>query len=130
MSYLEACESIAKETRALRILRFFPNADLRAGHDGLAHVAKEKGIHVHRLLPGEFLVFANKKQNKLKIYGPGNLLAYLKAPDERRLDLRVIQFIPRFFKGGEFRYDEALRALFQKDEGATENNNTSKGEFS
>lgn len=113
--YYGAAETISKRTRSNRIVRFFPNADLRCGHDGLRQWAKEKGdIEVWNLQPGEFVVFANTKGDRLKIYAPGNVIAYVKSPDERKIDLNVIRLIPRFFNGTEFKLDDALREMLPK----------------
>lgn len=113
-SFQQNLSDIANNTNSLKVIRYFPNADLRCGHDGLRALAREHKVDPWALNPGEFLVFANKSQTKLKIYGPGNLIAYLKAPDNRRLDLHVVRLIPKFFKGGTFQYDDALKDTFMK----------------
>lgn len=113
MNFFESAEYIAKKTKRLRVIRFFRDADLRCGHDGLREMAKKEGIDPWTLEPGEFLVFANNRQNKLKIYAPGNVLCYVKSPDDRRIDLNIVRLIPRFFNGTEFNYDAAVREVLK-----------------
>lgn len=112
-NYQERIEEIARKTKSTRVIRFFQNADLRCSHLGLRTIALEHGIDPYELSPGEFIVFANKKINKLKIYAPGNVIAYVKPPNDQRIDLNVIRLIPRFFNGSEFNYDSALRKHFE-----------------
>lgn len=114
VNFLKEASQVASKTKTTRILRFFPNADLRCMHDGLREIALENDIDPRTLKPGEFLIFCNTKQTMLKIFAPGNTIAVTKSPDGRRLDLNVIRFIPRFFNGTEFNYDEALRAVLKK----------------
>lgn len=111
IDFTQSVHVIAEQTRTLRILRFFPQSDLRCSHDGLRVLAKKNGVDPWKLAPGEFLVFANNLQNKLKIYAPGNVLVYLKSPDNHRIDLDIIRLIPRFFNGTEFNYPAALQKL-------------------
>lgn len=108
MSYLDRAKEIAKSTKALRVVRFFPESDLRAGHVGLRKLAMKANLDPHTLKPGEFLVFANRALTRLKIFAPGNVIAYLASPDEKRLDLDVIRYIPRYFHGGQITYDDLL----------------------
>jgi hypothetical protein len=113
-NYRSTAEFIAKKTKSLRVVRFFPNSDLRCAHDGLRKVALENEIDPWKLDPGEFLVFANSRQNMLKIFAPGNLIVHVKSPDERRIDLDIIRLIPRFFNGTEFNYQGAVKEMIQK----------------
>lgn len=112
--FRRSAQYIAAKTKSLRVVRFFPKADLRCSHDGLRKIAIEAGIDPWNLEPGEFLVFSNESQNKLKIYAPGNVIAYVKSPDNRRIDLDVIRLIPRFFNGTEFKYDSAMLEVLDK----------------
>lgn len=112
--FFERAKLIAAQTKSNRIIRYFPESDLRCGHLGLSVVARKHKIDTSELSPGEFLVFSNKTKNKMKIYAPGNVIAYLKSPDNRRLDLRVITLIPRFFNGTDFNYSGALKELFER----------------
>jgi hypothetical protein len=93
-----------------RVLQIFLNADLRNGHEGLAELAKERGIDVTKLLPGQYVVFVNAGKDKLKLYAAANVLAYLKLTGGQKFDLRVIAFIPKAFNGsGKLDYDKALK---------------------
>lgn len=114
MSYTEEAQAIAQKTRSNKIIRYFPETDLRCNHLGLSLLAKEKKINVKDLAPGEFLVFTNKALNKLKIYAPGNCIAYVKSPDNRRIDLNVVRLIPRFFNGTKFDYEGAMSEMFSR----------------
>lgn len=114
LNFKESAEYIAKHTKTLRIIRYFPDSDLRCGHEGLREVAKKNGVDPWELAPGEFLVFANHLKNKMKIYAPGNVIAYLKSPDNRRIDLDVVRLIPRFFNGTQFNYDAAVKSMVLK----------------
>jgi hypothetical protein len=110
-NYKQTAEFIAKRTKSTRVVRFFPNADLRCSHDGLRLIAKENGIDPWELAPGEFLVFMNTNKNMMKIYAPGNVLAHVKSPDNRRIDLDIVRYIPRFFNGTEFKFEKALEKM-------------------
>jgi len=94
--------------RTGKIVRYFPNSDLRGQHKGLAEIAKANRIDVNKLAPGEYLIFVNNARDKLKMYAAGNVIAYLRMPQGRRIDLRVIQYLPRFFTGGKINYTAAL----------------------
>lgn len=111
LAFRRSLENIAKRTHSTRILRYFPNCDLRCGHEGLRDIAKKQGVDPWELSPGEFLVFANAVQNRLKIYAPGNVIAYLVNPDYRKIDLDIVRLIPRFFNGTEFNYKAALAKM-------------------
>lgn len=114
MNYLENAEFIANKTKTTKVIRFFPETDLRSMHLGLRKVAMKHGIDVWALNPGEFVVFANTKQTGLKIFAPGNVIAYVKSPDDKKIDLRVIALIPRYFNGSKFHYEGALREMITK----------------
>jgi len=90
-----------------RVIRIFQNADLRGQHDGLSLAALEHKIDCKKLKPGEFVVFINRKQDRAKVYATNNVVAFMKHPENRRLDLQTIRYIPRVFNGGAFAYDDA-----------------------
>lgn len=96
------------------IIRYFPESDLRKGHIGLAIIAKREGVDVKSLGHGEYLIFANRAQNRVKLYAGGNVIAYLKL-DKGRIDPRTISLIPRYFTGHKIRYDDALREVLGKE---------------
>ncbi len=98
-----------------KILQVFLGADLRNGHEGLALTAKQEKIDVAALAPGEFVIFINTKQDKLKLYTASNIVAYLKLP-EGKIDLRVIQMIPKAFKAsGKIDYDKHLKEIIEQN---------------
>lgn len=98
-----------------RLVRYFPDTHLGNGHAGLAEIAKTHDINVSRLDFGEFVIFVNKKQTALKLYAPGNIVAYLKMPGSARINPKVIAMIPRFFNGVEIDYGRALKEVIRKE---------------
>lgn len=79
-----------------RVIRFFPDTNLRNGHKGLTDLALSQGLKLDDLAWGEFVIFMNKRQTDLKMFSNGGLLAHLKMPNGARIDFRVISLIPRF----------------------------------
>jgi hypothetical protein len=96
-----------------RIVRCFLDADLRCSHDGLAKIAKDSKVNVRDLESGEYAVFVNSARNKVKVYAHGEVLAYLRLPRGRSVDLRVIQHIPAAFNGKTINYDSALAKMLE-----------------
>jgi len=93
-----------------KVIRFFPDSDLRCGHDGLKKMAMRiAGKDPTLLKKGEFIFFANTRLNSLKIFCPGNIICYLKSPDGRRLEMKTIQNLPNYFNGTSFNYTSALK---------------------
>jgi hypothetical protein len=80
-------------------------------HKGLSEIAKKNKIDVKNLSESEFVVFINKRLNAVKIYAPNNIIAYLRSPDGKRLEMKTIQMIPYYFRGGQFQYDKALERV-------------------
>lgn len=114
MSHFQVAQNIAKRiSGSPRIIRFFPNTDLRSGHRGLSAAALKHDIDVHNLKSGEFLAFSNRKQTDMKIYAPCNVLLHVKSP-HGRLDLRVVGLIPKFFNGRRFDYLSALKDVIKE----------------
>lgn len=100
-----------------KIVRYFPDTDLRAGHDMLADKAIRNKINVKALGRGEFVVFVNRAKTALKMFaGSANLVAYLRL-EKGKLDLRTISLIPEYFDGSEIKYDLALKKVIEKDLG-------------
>lgn len=94
------------------ILRCFVNVNMAQGHDSLASLAKKYEINVHKLTPGEYVVFVNGARDRVKVYAAANVIAYQKLPRGGRLDLRAISEIPRVFKAsGRMSYDDALKEI-------------------
>ena len=100
-----------------RVVRYFPDTHLGNGHEGLAEIARKHDVNVNRLDFGEFVIFVNKKQTALKLFAPGNIVAYLKMPGSARLNPKVIAMIPRFFNGTEIDYTRALKEVIKKEFG-------------
>lgn len=92
-----------------KIIRYFPNTHLGNSHTGLKAIAKEHGVNLDQLSPGEFVVFTNRAKTGVKIFTRGNTLSYTRAPGSERLDLETIRLIPTYFQGGAFQYDQALK---------------------
>lgn len=94
-----------------RILRVVFNTDLRNNHDGLTTIAKRLKIDTSKLKPGEFVVFINTAKTALKLFAAGQVVAHFRMPSYRKMDMRIIGLIPRFFNGRELKYDDALKDL-------------------
>lgn len=94
------------------ILQVFLNVDLRNGHDGLAEIASGSRINVLDLNPGQYVVFINGTKDKVKVYAANNVIAYHKSA-HGRLEMGAIQLIPRCFKGGVLRYDDAVKKVLE-----------------
>lgn len=97
-----------------RIIRYFPDTNLKCGHVGLAMIAGEHDINVDTLNEGEFIIFVNVAQTALKLYTSGNLVSHLKMPDGARLNLEVIRLIPKHFNGTSIKYDAALKESLER----------------
>ncbi len=101
-----------------KIVRYFPDTNLSGGFDRLSAIAKRNRIDVSSLAFGEYLIFVNKKRDKLKMLCGNDLVAYLRLPNGARIDLRTIALIPRFFNGTAIEYDRALREVLEKQLGS------------
>lgn len=98
----------------MKIIRVFPETPMYFSHVGLSAIALKYKINLQVLEPGEFCVFINKALNAVKIFTHGNTIAYMRSPDNRRLEMKTIQMIPTFFRGGKFHYDQALETVLKK----------------
>lgn len=110
-------QSLHRPLGTNKILRVIFNADLRCSHDGLRKIAKDLSLNVDTLRIGEFLVFINSRKSALKIFAAGQTIAHFKMPGERKMDMKIISMIPRFFNGQELKYDAALREKILKEFG-------------
>lgn len=113
-SYLDQTATNAKHMKSLRVVRFFRASDLRLGHEGLKKFAEEKGYFPDKLSPGEFFVFVNNAENKIKIMTVNDLLVYMRSPNQARFDLSIVKYIPSFFKGASIDYQGALTASLKE----------------
>jgi hypothetical protein len=98
-----------------KIIRYFPETNLRSGHKGLAELAKKHKINVKELAIGEYCIFTNKSKTAIKMYAAGNVVAHYKDPNNRRLNSKVIKILPLFFNGKEINYDAALESVMKKE---------------
>lgn len=98
-----------------RIIQCFMDADLRGGHDWLADMARTHKINVKSLQPGEFVVFVNRAQDKIKMYASHNIVAYMKLEGGRRVTFDLICEIPRAFNAnGRLDANKAMRDAAEK----------------
>lgn len=98
-----------------KLLRVFLNADMRYGHRGLKKLAKDAGIDVSEITPGDFVIFLNTEKNRIKLYGANNVVAYL-ALDQGKIDMRTVALIPRAFKAsGKIDYDASLKDVVMNE---------------
>lgn len=98
-----------------KILRYFPDTDLRCGHKGLADLAKKAGIDPIELKNGQMLLFVNRSRNAIKIYAPGNTIVHQKTPYGNPLNPKAFVLIPKFFNGQTIDLKGALGAAILKD---------------
>jgi len=105
----------------MKAIQCFKNVHMGLGHAGLNQIAKETAnIDVEKLNNQEYLVFINRKQDKIKVLcmvgtAPFRKPGFFYVNYGRRLVMEAIQYIPRALGGGDFdfRKAEAL-ALSQK----------------
>ncbi len=103
-----------------KIIRYFPDTDLRNAHAGLALIAKKYKVDVEDLTPGEFVVFINTKHTVLKMYASSGVIAHLKMKQGHKINPKTIAMIPRYFNGSTIKYDDALREVIETDIGRME----------
>lgn len=97
-----------------RVVQLFTNVSMGKGHDGLAMLCDEYGIDVVNLEPGQYVVFTNRRRDKVKVFAANNVLAYLKLPQGHFLSLETIALIPTAFRGtADIEHDRTLREVFQ-----------------
>lgn len=102
-----------------QIRRVFLNVSMTNRIDGLQRIAEGSGIKLNDLEPGSYLVFVNAAKDKLAmLVGVHNeesrqIMAYKKLEGDRKLDLRVIAEIPRYFDGKRLNYDDALKSAVE-----------------
>lgn len=97
-----------------RLSHYFPDADLRAGYDGLEVMANKAGFSLRNLPTGSFCAFVNRKKDKLKLATNADLVAYLRLSNGERIDPRVIQHLPEHFNGSKIEYNRALEKVLRK----------------
>lgn len=92
-----------------KIVRVFPNADLRNGHLGLAKLARN---HQSVLEDGNFLLFINRRQSAFKLF-TSNLVTHYRSP-RGRVMVEAIRYIPEAFNGTKFNFDKAIDLALTK----------------
>ena len=97
-----------------KVICYFPHADLRCSHAGLANLAKYHKKDVDNMNKGDFMVFLNAKQTQAKILTSDSILIHLKN-EGRRLSLEAISMIPTYFNGESFNYKAALKKVIERD---------------
>jgi hypothetical protein len=99
-----------------KILRVFMDVPMYLGHDGLTQLAKEDGVNLSQLAEGEMVVFINHQKDKIKLYAPNNVLAYVRNEKRHPINLATISLIPKAFQGsGRIDYDGALKEVLLKE---------------
>lgn len=96
-----------------RIIRYFPNSDLRAAHQGLSKAARENGVDLNKINIGEFLLFVNRKQTMFKMLTQSGMLVSYRS--EHRLNPGIFVLVPKYFSGSTFNYTGALREALTRD---------------
>lgn len=98
----------------------FLNVGMGNRFDGLAAIAKKAGIELSKLSPDSYLVYVNSARDKIamlvgpQIPGKKQTMAYVRLERGRKIDLRVIQEIPKAFDGRSLNYDKALGLAIDK----------------
>src|SRR4051794_35646980 len=103
----------------MRVIQCFMNVNMGNGHDGLKAIARRgANINADEMGPGEYLVFINRKREKIKVLctggeGTQKTLVFAYARYKHAIDLNAIQFIPHAFQGGNFNFDRALQLALE-----------------
>lgn len=89
-------------------LRMFFNLNMRNSHDGLIAIAAKENVKTDELDRGEYIVFINRKQDKLKLYATADVIAYLRMKPGNKINMGIIKYLPTVFNGRKIDYDKAL----------------------
>ena len=82
---------------------------MRGQHAALSDMALKNNIRVSNLSSGEYVVFVNRKKDRIKVFAANNIIAYHKSV-EGRIDMGTIALIPKAFEGsGNLNYNKALK---------------------
>jgi len=92
-----------------QIVEVFPNSDLRSGHPGLTRLALKHKRNPEALGTAKWLFFLNRKQTAFKLLGAGGVLVHWRAPENRRVDVAAIRYIPECFDGKSFDFNIAVK---------------------
>ena len=72
-----------------KIVRVYPDSDLRCGHTGLAAACKDAQ---KQLKMGNFIMFLNRSQTAFKLLAPNDVLVYYRSSARRRVVLMALSF--------------------------------------
>lgn len=102
------------------IKKVFLNVSMINRFDGLQRIAREAGVKLSEMDEGSYLVFVNHDRNKIAMLvgpqavGSGQVMAYTRLGQGRKVDLRLIAEIPKAFDGKELNYNKALTLAIDK----------------
>lgn len=87
------------------LAHIFLDVDMRLGHEGLKEMLRSKKIKVK---DGDFVVFLNAPRTIIKCFC-NSLEAILHVKNNnKRLDLGVIKYLPKYCNGPELNLDAAI----------------------
>lgn len=92
-----------------KIIRYIPEANLRGGYDSLRILAKKSGIDLLNIGQGEFVVFVNRKKDKMKVATQNDVVAYHRTHNGNKINPLVISRLPKYFSGGVISYEGAIK---------------------
>ncbi len=99
----------------IKVLRIFLYTDMRLAHDGLTALAKEEDINLETMQQGEFVMFMNTNLTRMKLFTCNGILAYMRSPTGKPMDLRAVAAIPKAFMAtGKIEYDKSLEKMLEK----------------
>src|SRR6267142_4284345 len=100
----------------MKTVEVFIGADMRCSHRGLVKLAKDNGVHVDDLQPGDAIVYVNMRKNRVKTLSYNGVLSYLNLEGTRRtVDLDALSMIPQALDPrGAMNYKRALFFTLQK----------------
>lgn len=96
------------------VCKVFDDVDLRCGHKGLGLIARKHNLSPENLGPGLFLLFINRGGTAVKLLANGNVMVYLKSATGEKIDMKVIEMLPRFFNGTDFDFGRSAAAGLKK----------------
>lgn len=97
----------------MKLVHCFLGADLRAGHTGLAEIAKSQSVDLSTLESGTAAVFVNRKRDRIKALSYNGVLSYVICPNG--IDLHTLDILPQAFRpSGQMDYKSALRIALRK----------------
>ena len=99
-----------RKDRTTTIRQVFLDVSMVNRHIGLSRTAKDAGIDVTKLEPGEFVMFINPKRTKIALYGAHGSLTYIQSKGTHQpISWLILKHLPEIFNGTAFDYDAALK---------------------